>query len=343
MKKQLMILGVVTLLLITGFSGCTQKQSGKSSSNTADPVIQRAEPYISKIDTSNVTLRSYANSIIKDYPPNNKEAQVNAIYRYIVENYNYVSDPRQSEFIQSPGETMQIKGGDCEDLAIFLDSLLENIGIKTYLVLTDTHCYALAYDINPTALWTYAEQSLIKQEEKDLGGNLKQWYNETFALQANYNWYYGGNGSLLDKSIDYENISYDISSNKPLHFYVVPSKHEFDLLGEGKTFTHYPSYERENVLVFSGIISYLNRTGGIILSNNNGQDATVTVKLMFYSHPSFYNMFKNQKITSYNIQGVNCVVLDATAGVYGYPGYDGGLVGQKVAIDPISKEYFNLQ
>jgi len=326
MKKQLVIIGIVAILVSVGLSGCTLEQSrnkspnGGSSNSTLDPVIQRAEPYISKIDTENVTLRTYANAMIRECPPNDKEAQVNAIYRYVVENYNYVSDPRQSEFIQSPQETMQIKGGDCEDLAILLNSLLENIGIKTYLVLTDTHCYTLAYNIDSTRLWTYVEQSLITQVEKDSGGNIRQWFNQTFALQGHNNWYYGGNGSSLDTHFDYLNITYDVASNEPLHFYVVPSREDFNLLGAGKTFTHYPSYERENVLNFNGVIPYLNRTGGIILANNNGQDATIMVKLMFFSHPSFYNMFKDQKITSYNIQGVNCVVLDATAGVYGYPG-----------------------
>ena len=128
-----------------------------------------------------------------------------------------------------------------------------------------------------------------------------------------------------------------------MHFYVVPSRNDFNLSSAGKTFTQYPAYERENVLNFNGIVQYLNRTGGIILANNGGRDVTITVRLMFYSHPSFFNIFKNENISSYNIQGVNCVVLDATAGVYGYPGFNGGLVGQKIAIDPITKEYYYLQ
>ena len=347
MKKQLMIFSMVTLLLVIGFSGCTQQQSGNNlpndgSSNTVDPVVQRAEPYISKIDTSNITLRSYANSIIKNCPPNNKETQVNAIYRYIVENYNYVSDPRGVEFIQSPQETMQVKGGDCEDLAIFLDSLLENIGIKTYLVLTDTHAYSLAYNIDTNKLWTYVEQSLIKQVEKDSGENIRQTHNQTFVLEANHNWYYGGEGSPLDTRIDYLNISYKIVSNKPLHLYIVPSKQDFNLLSSGDTFNHYPSCELEDILSTEGVCPHLDKYGGIILSNSNGNDATVTVNLMFYFHPSFYELFKNETITSYKIDNTNCVVLDATAGVYGYPGFDGGLTGEKIAIDPLTKEYVYL-
>jgi hypothetical protein len=336
MQKQLVIIGIVAILVCVFISGCSQQRSGNNA--PLDPIIQRAEPYLSKIETENITLRSYANNIIKNISPNDKEALVNAIYRYVVENYNYVNNSQQSEFIQSPQETIQVKGGDCEDLAILLDSLLGNIGIKTYLVLTDTHCYALASGINATKLWDYVEPSLIAQVEKDSGVNIRQWYNETFVLQGNYNTYYGGNGSSFNPHIDYMNISYDITSNQPFHFYVVPSRNDFNLLSDRQPFTHYPAFERPNALSIKGIIPRLNRTGGIVLANTNTQNATITVQLLFYFHPSFH-----QNITSYKIKGVNCVVLDATAGVYGYPGYDSGLVGEKIAIDPISKEYFNLQ
>jgi hypothetical protein len=42
------------------------------------------------------------------------------------------------------------------------------------------------------------------------------------------------------------------------------------------------------------------------------------------------------------IQGKQSIVLEPTAGVYGYPGYDANVTGKKTAIDPITKEYFYL-
>ena len=35
-------------------------------------------------------------------------------------------------------------------------------------------------------------------------------------------------------------------------------------------------------------------------------------------------------------------VLDPTLGDYGFPGYDEGMEGEKMAIDLITKEYYNL-
>jgi hypothetical protein len=35
-------------------------------------------------------------------------------------------------------------------------------------------------------------------------------------------------------------------------------------------------------------------------------------------------------------------VLDATTRKYGYPGYNANLKGEKIAIDPLTKEYMYL-
>jgi len=341
MNKHLIVLGIAVLLICVGLSGCTEFPLDSFNSEV-DPVIQRAEPYVNKIETNDIDLRAYANSILSNCLSNDRECQVNSIYRHIVENYNYLSDPTGVELIQSPGETMKIGGGDCEDLSIFLNSLLENIGIKTYLVLTEDHAYSLAYDINTTNLWIYVEQSLIAQVEEDWGDNIRQIYEETFVLNGYTSWYYGGNGSL-DEYFDYLDISYTIESTQSLHLYVVPSSEDFNLLGEGKTFYQYLDWEKENVLSATDTIPNLDRYGGIILSNENWQDATVSVSIEFYFHPSFYELFKDEKIVTYNIDGVNCVVLDPTAGTYGFPGYDGGAIGEKTAIDPITLEYHFLE
>jgi len=176
-----------------------------------------------------VNLRRQAASIVGECPSGDRECQVNKIYRYVVENFDYYSDPRSREFIQSPSETMNIKGGDCEDLTILLMSLLENIGIKTYLVLTEDHAYCLACDIDTEDLWQYVEESIISQASKDFNqkgtkrvvienGNLfvVEEKQQTFILEAGHLYYYGGDGSKFSSPIEYMNIKYDVSSSQPL-------------------------------------------------------------------------------------------------------------------------------
>ena len=144
MKKPNLLSFLIIILLTILLCGCLDFIENFD----LDPTVTRANPYIKKIIFNDINLRAYANSIIKDCKSNDIECQINSIYRYIVENYNYISDPIGTELIQSPEETMQIGGGDCEDLTILYMSLLENIGIKTYLVLNKTHAYSLVYDVN---------------------------------------------------------------------------------------------------------------------------------------------------------------------------------------------------
>ncbi|UCD14510.1 MAG: transglutaminase domain-containing protein [Thermoplasmatales archaeon] len=306
----------------------------------SDPVVQKAEPYIEKIVTNDSELRAYANSIISDCD-SGQECQVNAIYRHIVENYNYVSDPVDFESVQTPQETIQMKGGDCEDLSILLSSLLENLGIKTYLVLTEDHVYSLVYNVDPKKIWNYVEPSLISQVEKDWGESIRQNYEENFVLNSFYMRYYGGEQeSSFGEYIDYMNIEYWIDSNQPLHFFVVPSQNDFINLSQGKNFTHY--LEKKYLISIIDEIEYLDKYGGIVLANEGLKDANVSVNLEFYFRPSFYELFGEDNITYYYIDGVSCIVLNPTLGDYGFPGYDEGIGGEKTAIDPITKEYYYL-
>jgi hypothetical protein len=57
------------------------------------------------------------------------------IFNSFIENLTYTSDPRaSSEYVQYPKETLELKGGDCDDLSVCYSSLLEAIGIETALV-----------------------------------------------------------------------------------------------------------------------------------------------------------------------------------------------------------------
>jgi len=184
-------------------------------------VVQKAEPYISEIVFEDLNLRTLAATIVSGCPSGDKECQINKLYRYVIENYNYYSDPRNIEFIQSPYETMKVKGGDCEDLTILLSSLLENLGVKTYMVLTEDHAYCLACDVDTDDLWQYIQESIITQVAQDLGqkedmkvvienGNLfvVQEEQQTFVLDAGHLYYYGGDGSKFTSPIEYMDIKH---------------------------------------------------------------------------------------------------------------------------------------
>ena len=328
---------LIIFFIIISTTGCFETFSNFD----IDPHIMRANPYLKKIDVDNETLRDYAYSVIQNVQTEEKACVLNQIYRHIVENYQYISDPEDEEVIQSPIETIQRKGGDCEDLTILLISLLENIGMDSYLVLTDSHAYALAVDIHPDSLWPYVEDSLLDQVEQDNDAKIRQKMNDTISLARGSKWYYGGNGSFLSDSFESLTITYSFISNHPITIYIVPSIEDFNLFANETTFQHFiqcQHIKQNQVNDSCKMYSY----GGIILYNDGFRPATISIEIEQYFKPSFYSLFQNNTITSYTVNGKPSVVLDSTAGLYGYPGYDAKVTGEKIAFNPVTKEYLYL-
>ena len=326
---------IVIILIILSTSGCIDSISNFDF----DTHIRRANPYLNKIEVDNQSLQDYALFIIQDCQTQDPACLLNQIYRYIVENFEYISDPEDEELIRSPYETIQLKGGDCEDLSILLISLLENIGISSYLVLTDTHAYAIAVDINPLALWPFVENSLLQQFEKDNNETIHQFFSDT--IEVGGGWYYGGDGSNLSDSFESLTLTYTISSSRPIDFYVLPSYEDFNLSYNKDSFEYFPScrYENQDYISDSCIID---QYGGIGIFNDHSRPVTVTIELEKYFKPSFYSLFQNETISTYTINGKPSIVLDPTAGDYGYPGYDANVTGEKIAFNPVTKDYVYL-
>jgi len=228
-------------------------------------------------------------------------------------------------------------------LSILIISLLENIDIKTYLVLTEDNIYSLVGEIDSSNLWSYVESSLIKQVEKEWGEKIIQPYEETFVLNYLHLRYFGGEeGSSFGDYIDYVNVSYMIDSDQPLHLFIVPSWEDFVNLAQGKNFTHYEEWEKKALISMINNLDYIEEYCGIIIINEGTQNANVHVDLEFIFRPSFYSKYSVEDINDYNIKGTNNVLLDPTLGPYGIAGYDKNVGSEKTIIDPITLEWFNL-
>ncbi|UCD21395.1 MAG: transglutaminase domain-containing protein [Chloroflexota bacterium] len=307
--------------------------------------VRLAKPYIEKIVVDDDELRELANTIVEDY--SEKEGKVNAIYRYIVEDFMYIADPEYTESVLSPFETLESGGGDCEDLAILACSLLGNIGIKTYLVLTEDHAYALVSGIDSDNLWEYINKSLEEQyiEEHSVVSSV----DETLQLSAGSAYYYGGDGTTFPidaatvgdsviKIVALE-INYSVLSSELVDIYVLPSSQELDKLVQRKSLQHYPECAEQGVYLAEATCE-IPRYGGIAIQNRSSRDATLDVEVTF----SYKIYFEGLKITYYTLKDEQAIVLELTAGEYGYPGYSPVEEAERrIAIDPITKEYFYLE
>jgi hypothetical protein len=332
-----LILGAVAIVIVYLLVGRTV--------GTEPYEVRLAKPYIEKIVVDDDELKELASTIVEDY--GDKEGKVNAIYRYIVEDFIYIADPEYTESVLSPFETLDFGGGDCEDLAILACSLLENIGIETYLVLTEDHAYALVSGIDSDNLWEYINKSLEEQyiEEHSVVSSV----DETLQLSAGAAYYYGGDGTTFpidaatvgDSVVKIAGleIDYSISSSEPVNIYVLPSSQELDKLVQRKSFQHYPECAEQGVYQAEATCE-IPRYGGIAIQNPTSGDSTVAVGVTF----SYKIYFEGLKITYYTLKDEQAIVLELTAGKYGYPGYSPVEEAERrIAIDPITKEYFYLE
>ena len=61
--------------------------------------------------------------------------KIKVLYKETTKNMTYVSDRRAtSDYVQFPNETIELKGGDCDDLSVCFSSILESVGIQTAFI-----------------------------------------------------------------------------------------------------------------------------------------------------------------------------------------------------------------
>ena len=101
--------------------------------------------YLKAISPTDTTIKQTANKIASLACDGNKVCQAKAIYYFIRDNYDYIGDPINSEYVEHPIDFLSTGGGDCESGTIALASLLQSIGVNTQLVFIPNHAYLRIY------------------------------------------------------------------------------------------------------------------------------------------------------------------------------------------------------
>ena len=110
-------------------------------------------------ETGTIDLRVAASSIVVNDPlmkqvatkiavescTEAKICHAKALYYFVRDNIQYVSDPYEKEYIAAPVETLKTGGGDCDDGTLLLAAMLESIGVKTRIVTIPGHAFVKAY------------------------------------------------------------------------------------------------------------------------------------------------------------------------------------------------------
>lgn len=95
--------------------------------------------------------------------------QVMELYQFVKDNISYVSDPSTtSNYWASPNETLTAGGGDCEDKAILLGTLISAIGGTCRVYFTEDHAFCGVYIGSDPSI----KASLLHSLEKFYGTTL---------------------------------------------------------------------------------------------------------------------------------------------------------------------------
>ena len=85
--------------------------------------------YSKSVLSSHKTLLDTLHNELEDF------YKAKILFNDFVTHLTYISDPRATgEYVQFPNQTIELKGGDCDDLSVCYSSLLESVGIQTALV-----------------------------------------------------------------------------------------------------------------------------------------------------------------------------------------------------------------
>jgi len=109
-----------------------------------------------RIDVGNDKVIDEAAYLAQRFPGDRSVEQVCSIYDYLKNNWNYTGDPRCEEYYRYANQTLRLGerinragAGDCDDFAILMSALIENIGGTTRINLAyggaEGHAYTEVY------------------------------------------------------------------------------------------------------------------------------------------------------------------------------------------------------
>jgi hypothetical protein len=285
--------------------------------------------YLDPIVINDPKLRLEATNAIKSCSSNDKECQIISIYEYFLTEYKYFSDPRNDEYIQTPFETIKYKGGDCEDLSILLNSFLENIGVETWLAITEDHVYSLACGVDPDILKNYTLELFYDYEFIE---NL----NQTINLSPYEVWNYGfEDNDLVDYLLF---INGNLNSKNKFTIFAYNTQADFDSFMNDLDYKVIENTYFENIT--SKYIDYsIPFTGGFLIFNTNNRNINVNLDLNVNAGGYLLD-YDELDITKYKLNNQICVPLDPSVGESSYVGYEASPDVSKIFINTLTREEY---
>lgn len=124
------------------------------------------------VESDNVIIRNTTVSIVADTPrgidTNSEEWKIWQINYWVANNISYVSDPKGYEYYAHASETLETKGGDCDDFAILLASMYESVGLDAAIAGIDTEGSGKADHLACLVYYSRDEDDFFDEEKRIL-------------------------------------------------------------------------------------------------------------------------------------------------------------------------------
>jgi len=106
--------------------------------------INSRDDFLKMLSYDPVVKRTADLVILKSGCQSNKVCHSKALFYFVRDNFNYVSDPTTFEYVKTARESILTQGGDCDDGSVLLANLLNSIGVTTRFVFVPQHVYVQA-------------------------------------------------------------------------------------------------------------------------------------------------------------------------------------------------------
>jgi len=115
------------------------------NSQRDEGLVNQDVDYVSRVDSRNQIVKTVADRVSSAGCGSEQICHAKALYYFVRDELNYVSDPSAFEYVKGPLESLQSTAGDCDDASVLLASLLGSVGIKSRFVFVPGHVYVEAY------------------------------------------------------------------------------------------------------------------------------------------------------------------------------------------------------
>ena len=141
--------------------------------------------YVAKVDSHSSEINILAAHLASTCDSGDHLCETATLLRFVADEVAYRTDPRGTDdYIKSPQETLAANAGDCEDKTILLISLLESLGVRTYMVFTRSHAYPMAcFDEPLTTVWEARQRTRSPSDLANYMRDLSPHHNPDEFLQ----------------------------------------------------------------------------------------------------------------------------------------------------------------